>query len=67
MAQPCPQIIEHLIRDVNPKWFHDNKPILAIASGQLDETRATLPARLDYCRQIDMRRCGPDQCRYNVV
>ena len=36
MAQPCPQIIEHLIRDVNPKWFHYNKPILAIASGQLD-------------------------------
>src|SRR5258708_39526544 len=36
MAQPCPQIIEHLIRDVNPKWFHYNDPRLAIASGQLD-------------------------------
>ena len=22
VTQPCPQIIEHLIRDVNPKWFH---------------------------------------------
>jgi len=29
MAQPCPQIIEDLIRDVNPKWFHYNSPILA--------------------------------------
>ena len=26
LAQPCPQIIEHLIRDVNPKWFHYNNP-----------------------------------------
>jgi len=28
MAQPCPQIIEHLIRDVNPKWFHYNTPMV---------------------------------------
>jgi hypothetical protein len=21
MVQPRPQIVEHLIRDVNPKWF----------------------------------------------
>jgi hypothetical protein len=26
MAQPCPQIIEHFIRDVNPKWFQYNTP-----------------------------------------
>ena len=37
MAQPCQQIIEHLIRDVNPKWFHYNyPPLLALASGQLN-------------------------------
>jgi hypothetical protein len=36
MVQPCPQIIERLIRDVNPKWFHYNNPLLAIASGQLN-------------------------------
>jgi hypothetical protein len=24
MAQPCPQIIEHLIRNMNLKWLHDN-------------------------------------------
>src|SRR5258708_2697240 len=36
MLQPCPQIIELLIRDVNPKWFHYNNPLLAIASGQLN-------------------------------
>jgi hypothetical protein len=39
MAQPFPQVIEHLTRDVNPKWFHCNNPISAIASGQLN----TLP------------------------
>jgi hypothetical protein len=22
-AQPCPQIIKHFIRNVNPKWFHN--------------------------------------------
>jgi hypothetical protein len=36
MAQPCPQIIEHLVRDVSPKWFHYNNPLLATASGQLN-------------------------------
>jgi hypothetical protein len=34
MAQPCPQIVKHLIRDVNPKRFHYNNSLLAIASGQ---------------------------------
>ncbi len=28
--------MEHLIRDVNPKWFHYNYPLLVIASGQLN-------------------------------
>ena len=36
MAQPCPQIVEHLIRDMNSKRFHDNKPLLAIASNEPD-------------------------------
>ena len=36
MAQPCPQIIEHLIRDVNPKLFHNNNPLVALAVGQLN-------------------------------
>jgi len=30
-AQPYPQIVEHLIRDMNPKWFHQ-KLLLAVAS-----------------------------------
>jgi hypothetical protein len=28
MAQPHPQILEHIIRDTNPKWFHyDNSSL----------------------------------------
>jgi hypothetical protein len=34
--QPCPQIVEHLVRDVNPKRFHYNNSLLAIACGQLN-------------------------------
>jgi hypothetical protein len=30
MAQPYPQIIEHFIRDVNPKRFHYNNSLLAM-------------------------------------
>ena len=29
MAQPCPQIVEHLIRDMNPKGFQSNTSLLA--------------------------------------
>src|SRR5215831_7061752 len=35
MAQPCPQIVEHLIRDVNPKRFHYNNSLLPMACGHL--------------------------------
>src|SRR5215472_5224608 len=35
LAQPCPQIVEHLIRDVNPKRFHYNNSLLAATCGQL--------------------------------
>ena len=42
MAQPCPQIVEHLIRDMNPKRFHYNKSLLAIAS---DEPNAQAMSR----------------------
>jgi hypothetical protein len=28
--------MEHLIRDVNPKWFHYNYPLWVIANGQLN-------------------------------
>jgi hypothetical protein len=24
VAQPCPQVVEHLVCDVNPKPFHEN-------------------------------------------
>ena len=41
VAQPCPQIVEHLIRDVNPKRFHYNKSLLAMACGQLSSSFAT--------------------------
>jgi len=34
MAQPCLQIVEHLIHDMNPKRFHYNNSLLAMASGQ---------------------------------
>jgi hypothetical protein len=34
MAQPYPQIVEHLIRDMNPKRFHSDNSLLAMASGQ---------------------------------
>ena len=30
-AQPYPQIVEHVIRDMNPKWFHYDNSTLAIA------------------------------------
>src|SRR5437870_4507650 len=57
MAQPCPQIVEHLIRDMNPKRFHYNKSLLAIAS---DERAGDVArGRGDHCRQIGMGRCGP--------
>jgi hypothetical protein len=29
MAQPYSQIVEHLIRDMNPKRFHDNLLVMA--------------------------------------
>ena len=34
VAQPYPQIIEHFIRDMNPKWFHCNNSLLVVASGE---------------------------------
>jgi hypothetical protein len=34
MAQPCSQIVEHLIRDMNPKRFHYNNSLLAMAGSQ---------------------------------
>jgi hypothetical protein len=34
MAQPCPEIVEHLIRDMNPKRLHYNNSLLAMACGQ---------------------------------
>src|SRR5271157_1209443 len=34
MAQPCPQIVKHLICDMNPKRFHCNNSLLAMASVQ---------------------------------
>jgi hypothetical protein len=42
MAQPCPQIVEHLIRDMNPKRFHYNKSLLTIVS---DEPNAQAMSR----------------------
>jgi hypothetical protein len=36
MAQPRPEIVEHLIRDLNPKRFHYNNFLLAMACGQLN-------------------------------
>jgi hypothetical protein len=36
MVQPRPQIVEHFIRDVNPKRFHYNNSLLAIACGHLN-------------------------------
>jgi hypothetical protein len=36
MLQPCPQIVEHLIRDVNPKPLHYNNSLLAVARGPLN-------------------------------
>ena len=41
MVQPCPQIVEHLIRDVNPKRFHYNDSLLAMPCGQLNVSFAT--------------------------
>jgi hypothetical protein len=41
MVQPCPQIVEHLIRDVNPKRFHYNNSLSAMACGQLNGSFAT--------------------------
>jgi hypothetical protein len=46
MAQPFPQVSEYLIRDVNPKWFHCNNPISAIASGQLNAQAISQEPRL---------------------
>jgi hypothetical protein len=42
MPQRCPQIVEHLIRDMNPKRFHYNKSLLAIVS---DEPNAQAMSR----------------------
>ena len=41
MMQPCPQIVEHLIRNMNPKRFHYNNSLSATASGQ-SNPRASL-------------------------
>jgi hypothetical protein len=32
IAQPCAQVVEHLIRDMNPKWLHHRKFLLDVAS-----------------------------------
>jgi len=55
--------MEYLIRDVNPKWFHYNYPLLVIGSGQLN-AQAMSHGLVDHCRPIEMGRCGPDQARY---
>src|SRR5215472_1010771 len=34
MAQPRSEIVEHLIRDMNPKRLHYNNSLLAVACGQ---------------------------------
>jgi hypothetical protein len=44
MAQSCLQIVEHLIRDMNPKRFH-YKNLLAMASGK-PNARAFAPNHL---------------------
>src|SRR6516225_6053818 len=41
LVQPCPQIVEHLIRDVNPKRFHYNNSLFAMACCQLNGSFAT--------------------------
>ena len=53
IAQPCPQIIEHLVRDMNPKWFQLQFLLLAIASGQLNAQEMSHWDLVDRCQQID--------------
>jgi hypothetical protein len=49
MAQAYPQIIEHLIRDMNAKPFHDNNSLTAMASnaGSDATVERSLPTGLD--------------------
>ena len=47
MVQPCPQIVEHLIRDVNPKRFHYNNSFLHMTCCQLNGSFA---GRIDVVR-----------------
>ncbi len=55
VAQACPQIVEHLIRDVNPKWFHNNNSLWEMApqpAGRL--VRKRIPLRVPPPCHIDV-------------
>src|SRR5215467_14103515 len=42
LVQPCPQIVEHLIRNVNPKRLHYNNSLLAAAAASCISLFATI-------------------------
>jgi hypothetical protein len=58
MAQPCPQIVEHLIRDVNSKRFHYNDSHLAIAIGQPNAQAMSRGIAAITVLQMEMGRCA---------
>ena len=56
MAQPCPEVREHIICDMNPKWFHYNNSILAVASGQSNTDATTGSISYDKGYQMTVKR-----------
>jgi hypothetical protein len=58
MAQPCPQIVEHLIRDLNSKRFHYKSSLLAMASGKPNGSFENESTRQDLNKHTNQSSTG---------